>query len=188
MTEIKLTLEDPALFAQQLKHAAEHFDDGRATPIGKALHMAAHAIEEQVKPTIEEPTGFASVVKARDTIQANYTTGLFWIRTPDGWVDDASACQRAWAQLDVIEVLRIGVGEAPASTEEEVDQHQAQAQKKLATWEPLGGFSKAPVYCIGGAIDTLQHAHDCPAPHVRRFCKFTPNCRMADGHDGGCRT
>jgi len=49
MPRITLRLDDPALFAEQLEHAATHWDDGRATPIGQALHMAAYQIKEQLR-------------------------------------------------------------------------------------------------------------------------------------------
>lgn len=60
---------------------------------------------------IEEPEEFASVVKARDILAATYKTGLFWTRVTGSWMDDVAGCERQWDQLEVVEVLRVGLGE-----------------------------------------------------------------------------
>lgn len=51
MTEIKLTLDNPAGALEQLRHAAETLD------FCEPLFALADSIEEQVRPSLEEPTG-----------------------------------------------------------------------------------------------------------------------------------
>lgn len=109
MPEITLKLDDPSLFAEQLKHAAEHWDDGRATPIGQALHMAAFQIREQVKPAVDEPTEFGSVISAtcggeRMRWQQAQDVGYHYWRSITGVVE-------VWSELTDVEVLRVGIGE-----------------------------------------------------------------------------
>lgn len=111
MSEIKLTLEDPELFAKQLTHAAKHWDDGRATPIGMALHMAAHQIEEQLpKPPIEEPTEFGSVIRAR---MGEREPLELWQRHGGGiaWISESGAYVGGFSMLRDAVVLRVGLGQ-----------------------------------------------------------------------------
>jgi hypothetical protein len=85
--------------------------------------------EEPSKPVIREPTETFSVIKARDLMSG--TTGLFWTRIRGGWIDDNEGVFRGWMNLEVYEVLRVGIGEPRHLTEEEIDEQQAEAQRIL---------------------------------------------------------
>lgn len=115
MSEIKLTLNDPANFVLQLRHAAEMLD------VCEPLDAIADSIEEQVKPTIEEPTEWGSLVRASfpNSDGERYllayvpnpyesdpdkSQGFPWYSERDDWC--------TWGDLRDVQVLRIGVGEA----------------------------------------------------------------------------
>lgn len=76
--------------------------------VARDLEARADALDPP-KPDIEEPLAFASVVKTR--------SGTLYVRLgaaqilPWGSGEDL----RTWDQLDVVEVLRVGVGEAPTA-------------------------------------------------------------------------
>ena len=120
MTEIKLELAKPELFIQQLRHAAHHWSDGGSAPIPDALLAAAAQIEEQVKPAIEEPIEWGSVVQARRVgYGAEDTTVLRWQRqnthdANDSWVSEPAGdlgvrYSSHWTYLTEVEVLRVGL-------------------------------------------------------------------------------
>ena len=122
MTMLNLTIGDPLLAAHVLAVAAIKYEqdkDAEAVALCKSL---AAQIEAQVKvqPVIEEPTETFSVIKARDLMSG--TTGLFWTRIRGGWIDDKEGVFRGWLNLEVYEVLRVGIGErqdvAPEDTED----------------------------------------------------------------------
>lgn len=112
MTEIKLQLEGestPQWLANNLRARADELAEIAAGASARALRALAASIEEQTKPAVQEPTETFSVVKARDKQRDD--SGLFWTRINGGWIDDKEGRHRAWHLLDVVEVLRVGVGE-----------------------------------------------------------------------------
>ncbi len=63
MTEIKLQLDDPAEFARYARAHASQIPGAWRGRADQYLSIAEQ-IEEQVKPAIEEPTEFGSIVRA----------------------------------------------------------------------------------------------------------------------------
>lgn len=80
--------------------------------LGGEFAKVADDIEAQVKPAVEEPTEFGSMVKATCTRPSTTGTaaGLFWVKIRGFWMDDCAGISRRWEELDAIEVLRIGAG------------------------------------------------------------------------------
>jgi hypothetical protein len=73
------------------------------------LRELADSIEEQVKPAIEEPTEFGSVVRATNSdklyVLADPTDpGTPWCGADGFW--------HTWLGLGPVEVLRVGIGDA----------------------------------------------------------------------------
>jgi hypothetical protein len=70
----------------------------------------AESIEEQVKPAIEEPTEFGSLVRARSFGPLS----MLWQRSPVNgkhyWESENGAVD-VWSELTDVEVLRVGIGE-----------------------------------------------------------------------------
>jgi hypothetical protein len=79
------------------------------------LRELRDSIEEQVKPAIEEPTEFGSIVRARcsDTGPLSY----LWQQAPPMgrhyWESEKGAVE-VWSELTDVEVLRVGIGEPRA--------------------------------------------------------------------------
>lgn len=100
-----------------------------------ALRMAnldtmADDMEAQLKPAIEEPTEFGSMVRAGAT---NWTTRpLLWQKTPAAgkhyWESETGVVE-VWSELTHVEVLRVGIGEPP----------MAPAQQNAQVWQSLTG-------------------------------------------------
>lgn len=134
MTEIKLTLDNPRLAATQLGHAANHWNDGapKPNPIGDLLLAIQAAIEEQVKPAVEEPTGDVVVFfSARHPRQRSA-----W--TPDDGMWGDGGPEMSWAELvgdgkpdDVMLYRRFEYPEVGPFAEEEIDQQLATANRRL---------------------------------------------------------
>lgn len=120
---IQLTLDDPRVLMRALELAVERLAQ---TPMQVAAQILTHlrdSIEEQVKPAVEEPFEFGSVVSTR-------TDGLF-VRLGAAmalpWGNGGAL--RTWDQLDVVEVLRVGIGEPS---------NEQQAAAKYETTVALG--------------------------------------------------
>lgn len=76
--------------------------------------VGGYAIEEQAKPAIEEPLRFASVVRVKSGalfVRVGALQALPWA---------SGEALREWDQLDVDEVLRVGVDEPLAGWEKEL--------------------------------------------------------------------
>ena len=129
MTEIKLNLGDhfsPEWLAANLRERAAYMGEDRgAEDTAAKLHELADSIEEQVKPAIEEPTEWGSVVRARRVgYGAEDTTSLRWWRQNTRDANDSWASEPAgdlgvrysshWSYLHDPEVLRVGVGDEAA--------------------------------------------------------------------------
>ena len=106
MTEIKLLLTDPRGYAAALEAASKVWGGPDETTL--QIDALRGMILDQL-PAIEEPLAFASVVKVR--------SGELWVRLGAAqslpW--GSGEAMRSWSQLDVIEVLRVGVGEPQAA-------------------------------------------------------------------------
>jgi hypothetical protein len=117
VTEIKLTLDDAQADLTLLREAVVGY--GNQSQIRALLTRLALSIEEQVKPAIEEPKEFGSIVRAG---YDEHTDRVLWVRTPGGWYAEESAGFHAYFPgLHNPEVLRVGIGErldvAPEETE-----------------------------------------------------------------------
>lgn len=132
-----ITREDAERDLRALRGALSGFPVSISSSSVPALQELADAIEQQVKPAVGEPQQFASVVKARDIIMTTYPTGMFWTRVSGGiWIDDVAGTEREWDKLDVVEVLRVGLGD-PSS-------------------EPTGEFEAGYWACQADAHGKLQ--------------------------------
>lgn len=71
-------------------------------------------IEEQVKPAIEEPTEFGSIVRARYPVQPENSERPLWQLSPAHgkhyWISQAGELE-VWSELTDVEVLRVGLGD-----------------------------------------------------------------------------
>lgn len=144
MTEIKLTLDDPTVSARALRYVVEEYlakkhaegmvGSGSMAPL---LDQIADSIEEQVKPAIEEPKEFGSIVRAGYDA---HTDRVLWVRTPGGWYAEESAGFHAYFPgLHNPEVLRVGIGE----TEDDPAVDQAYGNGQYVGWgEALAAASR----------------------------------------------
>jgi hypothetical protein len=109
MTDIKLTLDDPAEFARWLHaHAGQMPETWSARAC--QLDAIAHQIEEQVNPVVDEPTEPWSVIKARPSWR-DADPREFTLLRGGFWVDhDGNECG-AFSTFTDVEVLRVGIGE-----------------------------------------------------------------------------
>lgn len=118
MTEIKLTLDDPAKTAALLKDAAAAAgSDGCNHTAGMHARWLADQIEGQVKPSVEEPEAFGSIVRA---VCLGGTEPQLWQRSyGDGkhYWESATGVFDVWSDLTDVEVLRVGLGEVPSDSQ-----------------------------------------------------------------------
>lgn len=100
MTEpVNVTL-DIASYGMEVPKFIAWIRDG----LGGEFAKVADDIEAQVKPAIEEPLAFASVVKVKSE-QLYVRTGALPVHP---WESGEDSC--SWSDLDVVEVLRVGLG------------------------------------------------------------------------------
>lgn len=105
MTEIKLELTAPLAWVAALRDLHDQIDGASVSPLSQLADM----IEEQVKPAIEEPTKFGSIVSApldgeRVLWTPNPRVGAhYWI--------SATGFSEVWSELTDVEVLRVGLGD-----------------------------------------------------------------------------
>ena len=105
-----ITREDGADDAAALRYALE-FASVKHSTHSTALRALADSIEEQVKPAVEEPKEFGSIVRAvclggtdPQLWQRSYGDGKHYWESETGVVD-------VWSDLTDVEVLRVGLGE-----------------------------------------------------------------------------
>jgi hypothetical protein len=128
MPQITINLEDPAKTIELLKRAAKYAgSDGWNTQSSQHADLIARQIEEQVKPAIKEPLDFATVVRVN--------TGAMFVRVGamerHPWV--SGECARSWDELDVVEVLRVGIGDDPGDVApEETSDYMYGAQDTIS--------------------------------------------------------
>jgi hypothetical protein len=114
MTEIKLTLDDPAQTVELLHNAARHaggtgWDHKSAQHTDWLARQITAAIEQQATPAIDEPTEFGSMVRAPWSGK-----DILWVRwLHSSWLSETGVTT-AWSQLHNPEVLRVGIGEPVA--------------------------------------------------------------------------
>jgi hypothetical protein len=117
MGEIKMNDPDLREIASALRYLAGREDECGSNR--RKWGEIAAAIEEQVKPAIEEPTEWGSVVAARRVgYGSEDTTRLRWQRwnsIGDSWRSEPAGdlgvvYHSDWSYLTGVEVLRIGVG------------------------------------------------------------------------------
>jgi hypothetical protein len=78
-----------------------------------AIFKRADSIEEQVKPVIEEPTAFGSILRASCEPGLR---GVFWQKSPmhgKHYWESTGGALALWSELTDVEVLRVGIGESP---------------------------------------------------------------------------
>lgn len=104
MGEIKMNDADLREIASALRYLEGHEDADRAKRI--MWGQIAGSIEEQVKPAVEEPTEFGSIMLA------HFVNGkaLRWVRLPDSWVSELGGFTAPGANFKIVEVLRVGIG------------------------------------------------------------------------------
>jgi hypothetical protein len=82
----------------------------------KGYEWIAQSIEEQVKPAIEEPTEFGSIVRARHPTDPDGVAAELWQMSPTHgqhyWQSESEQLA-VWSELRGPEVLRVGIGEQP---------------------------------------------------------------------------
>lgn len=118
MTEYTITREDAERDLRALRSVLSGFPVGVSSSALPALRELVWSIEAQVKPAVEEPTEFGSVVRATD--RNNRIT--HWCRTYAVAVDEPWCTgnhMRSWADViadaTAVEVLRVGVGDEKAA-------------------------------------------------------------------------
>lgn len=114
MTEYTISRSDGAADVFALQDALNVLKESAFwdSPTAKRLLDLRRSIEEQMKPAIEEPQAFGSIIRARDTRDGKpEKSGLFWVRQRAGWFDDVLGRQCPWEYLEVAEVLRVGIGD-----------------------------------------------------------------------------
>lgn len=113
MTEYTFTSKDPLGLLSVLGEASNEFDNEGA-PVSKALiDELRDQLRSQVKPVVEEPTEFGSIVRA----SSDKCEPQMWSpipRTGDHWWHSETGKLERWRDLDVDEVLRFGVGDEEA--------------------------------------------------------------------------
>lgn len=118
MTEIKLTLEGestPRWLALNLRARARFMDTISAGATAKSLRHLADSIEEQIKPPVEEPAEWGSVVLASSDACHNR---VHWFRDHNFWRASLDGHCSGWSYLHNPEVLRVGIGEPAAKSKE----------------------------------------------------------------------
>lgn len=124
------------------------------------LDAMADDMEAHLKPAIEEPKEFGSVVRAGFDA---HTDRVLWVRTPGGWyAEEKHGFHAFFAGLHDPEVLRVGIGDSP-----EAEYHR--------------GYEAG----YGEGVNWGLAANRKPAPFP--FCGLSAFCRMARGHVGPCQ-
>jgi hypothetical protein len=104
-----ITREDAARDSRALRSILASLGAvGVSTSASVQLTELAESIEEQVKPAVEEPKEFGSVVRAG---YDEHTDRVLWVRASGGWYADAKhGFHATFAGLHDPEVLRVGIG------------------------------------------------------------------------------
>jgi len=113
--------------------------------LGGEFEKVADDIEEQVKPAIDEPPGWGSVVLGRSDHQAKRVR---WVRAAPGpgWYSEHGAFVGGFQMLFDVEVLRVGIGPEPLA-QWETELLQSQERRDIAA-------------AVLGAMDVDQYLID----------------------------
>lgn len=103
-----ITSDSAAEDAAALRYALE-FASVKHSAHSTALRALADSIEEQVKPAIEEPTEFGSIVHASDKEGRTFNAVRVYEGAKKPW--NSGTAWYGWWELNVHEVLRVGIGE-----------------------------------------------------------------------------
>lgn len=120
--ELTLKVGSPHLLRDHLRRAAEMA--GLGTNVWNTLTDAAEQIEKQVKPAIEEPKEFGSIVRA---ISGPSVYGTLWQMAPghgEHYWQDAHGCVEVWSELTDVEVLRVGLGPEPLAERDPLNEQE----------------------------------------------------------------
>jgi len=120
VSEIKLTLDDPKLFARRLRVAANDYGVSNGEGLGSALREAADQIDAQAKAPVEEPTEppeptqYGSIILARASEHEQHERWCSPTSEP-GWYSEFGGFVGGYQMLRDVEVLRVGIGEPAAA-------------------------------------------------------------------------
>jgi hypothetical protein len=120
-TAHKLRSAAAAILADAARQADARLADSLTYEAGE-IQARADSIEEQLKPVIEEPTEFGSIVRAGSPQDAPATEFDLWTPTPRRkhyWMSQSGLCE-VWSELTDVEVLRVGIGDALPTTAAEL--------------------------------------------------------------------
>ena len=106
-----ITRDDGALDLDAIRQILSFIPSDKDNyPAWYRLRELADSIEEQVKPAIEDPMAFGSLVRAR----SYGPLSMLWQRSPENgkhyWESDTGAVE-VWSALTDVLVLRVGIGE-----------------------------------------------------------------------------
>ena len=108
MTEYRINLGSGRAAATAIRNLADRETDEGTK---QAVLSIAHQLEEQVKPAIEEPQDFGSVVRAGiDGISDR----VLWLRSASGYWFSETSRRATFSDFHEPEVLRVGVGDEAA--------------------------------------------------------------------------
>jgi hypothetical protein len=150
--EIKLQVGSPHVLRDHLRAAVSYFGDG--SNIKHTLQDALAQIDEQVKPAVEEPLEFGSVVRAwhprenDDAVAAD-----LWQHSPMSgkhYWENCNGVIEIWSDLVRPEVLRIGIGEPEPLAQWETELLGQQERREIAA-------------AVLGAMDVDQYLIDAVA-------------------------
>jgi len=121
--------------------------------------VGGYAIEEQVKPAVEEPTEFGSIVRALGP----YGKSMLWQKTPEKgkhyWESETGVVE-VWPDLQDPEVLRGGVAESGDSYDykQGVNDTVIQAVARLRTLraEAITSERKSAYDCAISTVEELR--------------------------------
>lgn len=129
-----ITREDAERDLRALRSLLSGFPVSVSSSSVPALLEIINAIEDQVKPAVEEPEAFGSIVRAR--YPGNQTDSCLWQMAPEGrgrhyWESEYGAVE-VWSELTDVEVLRVGLGEQSADVEKLREEAWDEGARELA--------------------------------------------------------
>jgi len=130
--------KDPHGLLCVLGEASIEFDNEGAVQSKALIDELRDQLREQVKPAVEQPTEFGSIVRAGLDGLSDRVLWQRWAR--GGWQSEEGAFVASFDFLDHPEVLRVGIGEPP---EQDPALDQAYGNGQYAGWgEALSAASR----------------------------------------------
>ena len=117
MTEYTITRKDAERDLNALRAVLSGFPVSVSSSVVPALRELVEAIEEQVKPAVEEPSEFGSIVRAGVD---GLSDRVLWQRGPKKWHSETGDLVACFKWLDHPEILRVGIGEPQPPTYEQL--------------------------------------------------------------------